>query len=92
MSSKVTIDSAGRIVIPKAIRESLGLLPGDSLEITATTDEITLRPIRDTATLTNEQGIWVHRTGIKITNDDVSDLIDRIRQDRIFRNMRRRHT
>jgi len=28
-----TIDSAGRIVIPKVIREAAGLLPGTSLEI-----------------------------------------------------------
>jgi AbrB family looped-hinge helix DNA binding protein len=33
---KTTIDSAGRIVVPKALRQALGLRPGQSLEIRAT--------------------------------------------------------
>jgi AbrB family looped-hinge helix DNA binding protein len=28
-----TIDSAGRIVVPKALRQALGLFPGQTLEI-----------------------------------------------------------
>jgi AbrB family looped-hinge helix DNA binding protein len=32
---KTTIDAAGRIVVPKAIRQSLGLKPGQVLDIRA---------------------------------------------------------
>lgn len=32
---RTTIDSAGRIVVPKAVRDALGLGPGQELEITA---------------------------------------------------------
>jgi AbrB family looped-hinge helix DNA binding protein len=32
---KTAIDSAGRIVVPKALRDALGLRPGQALEVTA---------------------------------------------------------
>jgi AbrB family looped-hinge helix DNA binding protein len=32
---KTTIDTAGRIVVPKPLRQALGLTPGQSLEIRA---------------------------------------------------------
>jgi AbrB family looped-hinge helix DNA binding protein len=32
---KTTIDGAGRIVVPKPLRQALGLKPGQSLEISA---------------------------------------------------------
>ena len=32
---KATIDAAGRIVVPKALRQMLGLRPGQALEIRA---------------------------------------------------------
>lgn len=38
---RVTIDKAGRVVIPAAIRERMGLLPGTELKITV--DEFGVR-------------------------------------------------
>ena len=32
---KSTIDAAGRIIVPKAVRDALGLKPGQALEIRA---------------------------------------------------------
>ncbi len=32
---KATLDTAGRIVVPKALRQTLGLKPGQALEIRA---------------------------------------------------------
>jgi AbrB family looped-hinge helix DNA binding protein len=32
---KATLDAAGRIVVPKALRQTLGLKPGQSLDIRA---------------------------------------------------------
>lgn len=41
----VRIDSAGRIVVPKKIRDRLGLQPGCELELEESADEITLKPV-----------------------------------------------
>lgn len=41
---KTTIDQAGRIVVPKAIREAAGLSPGTPLEIRVVGNHIELEP------------------------------------------------
>ena len=33
MNSKVTLDQAGRVVIPKTLRDELRLSPGDTLDL-----------------------------------------------------------
>ncbi|TLZ14349.1 MAG: AbrB/MazE/SpoVT family DNA-binding domain-containing protein [Gammaproteobacteria bacterium] len=33
MNTTVTLDSAGRVVIPKPLRDELGLVPGDTLAL-----------------------------------------------------------
>lgn len=59
MITRLTIDKAGRVVIPKPLREELHLEPGDSLEMETAGDQITLRPVRGTEPLTKEHGVWV---------------------------------
>ena len=46
MKTKVTVDSAGRLVIPKALRERYGLKAGTELELVAEADGIALVPSR----------------------------------------------
>ncbi len=48
MSTRLTIDKAGRVVIPKPLREELHLEPGDALELERAGEQITLRPVRGT--------------------------------------------
>ncbi|MFL6289293.1 MAG: AbrB/MazE/SpoVT family DNA-binding domain-containing protein [Thermoanaerobaculia bacterium] len=42
---QTTIDSAGRIVVPKTVREEAGILPGMSLRVTAREGRIEIEPI-----------------------------------------------
>ena len=40
----ITIDSAGRVVIPKAVRDRLGLVPGEALELREREGRLELEP------------------------------------------------
>ena len=63
MTTRLTIDGAGRVVLPKPLRKELGIAPGDTLELETAGEKITLRPIRATAPLAKEKGVWVFRAG-----------------------------
>src|ERR1700685_4515870 len=59
MTTRLTIDGAGRVSLPKPLRKALDLAPGDTLEMETAGEEITLRPIRSAAPLAQEKGVWV---------------------------------
>jgi AbrB family transcriptional regulator (stage V sporulation protein T) len=82
MTTKLTIDKAGRVVIPKALRDELRLSAGDSLRLESSGDSITLRPIHESAPLRKEQGFWVYRTGQPLRDFSVADWIDKDRERR----------
>jgi AbrB family transcriptional regulator (stage V sporulation protein T) len=63
MNTEITLDRAGRVLIPKALREQLHLQAGDVLQLESQGDDITIRPQRSKATLMKEHGIWVLTTG-----------------------------
>ncbi len=75
------MDSAGRLIIPKPIREELHLKAGDSLEIESKSDQITLRPVRPQATLKKEQGVWVYQG--EPADVSIPALIARERENRV---------
>lgn len=86
MASTVTIDSAGRIVVPKRMREELHLKAGDELEIDASDEAIHLRPRRTKSRLVRENGMWVIDTGGPVlTVEMVRDSIEQGRRDRVQR-------
>ncbi len=76
------IDKAGRIVIPKPLREELHLEPGDSLEMESAGERITLRPVRGTGPLTMEHGVWVFYAGQPLAASATDDMLQRIRKER----------
>lgn len=51
MTARLTLDKAGRIVLPKPLRDELRLGPGDTLEPENAGERITLRPVRSAVPL-----------------------------------------
>lgn len=82
MSNKVTLDRAGRVVLPKTLRDELHLSPGDTLDVTVKGDEVTLRPRRGATPLQKERGVWVFRTGEPLTAGETEETLRNIRAQR----------
>ena len=82
MSSKVVLDRAGRIVLPKILRDELRLSPGDSLDLTVQGEEVTLRPWRSSTPLQKKEGIWVFSTGNPMASDETAEALGDIRAQR----------
>src|SRR6187551_3844883 len=87
MNLRLTIDSAGRVVIPKPLREELDLAPGDTLELETGGGSITLRPVRDLAPLGKEKGVWVFRTGQPMEPSTTADVLRQVRDERHRNNL-----
>lgn len=60
MKAVLTIDAAGRIVLPQPIRRHFHLGRGSKLELQVESDGILLRPQQQSPSLTEEHGLLVH--------------------------------
>lgn len=87
MVAKLTMDKAGRIVLPKRLRLELQLAPGDTLEAETSGEEITLRPIRGNAPLSKKHGIWVYRSGEFLPDAAVQETLRQVRHERDQENL-----
>ena len=56
---KTTLDRFGRVVVPKNIRDRLGLHPGAEIEIVEHGDEVVLKPAAREMPLKMEEGILI---------------------------------
>lgn len=81
MTAKVTRDRAGRLMLPKQLRQELHLVPGDVLELESHGDQIALRVERPKARIIKEMGVWVFDG--EATEVSIPDWLDQERQKRI---------
>lgn len=65
----VPIDKAGRVVLPKDVRDELAIGPGDLLKVSVDGNEVTLRPNREAAG-------FVRRGCALIFSSGQSDILD----------------
>lgn len=86
MNSKVTLDQAGRVVLPKKLRDELHLSPGDTLDLSVQGNAVMLRPQRGASPLQKKQGVWVFSTGRPMTSDETAETLRDIREQRYRKN------
>ena len=77
---ETTIDSAGRIVVPKVLRDSLGLRPGTRLDISAYGAGLSVIPGGRTAELVEEDGVLVARGTTVVDSETIFGVIDALRR------------
>jgi AbrB family looped-hinge helix DNA binding protein len=73
---EAVIDQAGRVVLPKPIRDALGLLPGTKVDITPYGAGAQILPTGRTARLVEEDGVLVADAETPVDDDMVFALID----------------
>lgn len=73
---KASIDAVGRIVVPKPLRDALGLTPGSTVDISRYGAGLQLVPSGRTARLVEEGGVLVATGETEIGDDDVLGLVD----------------
>ena len=87
MTAKLTLDKAGRVVIPKKVRDELHLSAGDSFQLESKEEEIVLRPVRQEVSLRKERGIWVAYGAEPIGPDVTDSVLQSIRDERDAQNL-----
>jgi AbrB family looped-hinge helix DNA binding protein len=73
---EAVIDQAGRIVLPKAIRDALGLLPGTKVDISPYGAGVQVVPAGRTARLIEEGGVLVSAGETPVDDEMLFALID----------------
>ncbi|MDR1512464.1 MAG: AbrB/MazE/SpoVT family DNA-binding domain-containing protein [Propionibacteriaceae bacterium] len=73
---EATIDTVGRILVPKALRTALGLLPGTRVDISAYGNGVQITPGGRAARLVEEDGWLVVDSGVELDDATMFGLID----------------
>ena len=78
---EAVIDAGGRVVLPKQLREALGLAPGSTVDISAYGDGLRIVPGGRTARLERDaDGRLVARADTGVTDETMFALIDAVRR------------
>ena len=78
---KISIDKFGRVVLPKAIRDQLGIQAGGEFEVEEKENSICLKPIRNEAKLIKKDGWWVITGTGPITLEETNEALRNSRRE-----------
>ena len=73
---RTKVDSVGRIVVPKQLRDRLGLTPGTEVDVTLYGDGLHVAPGGRTARIERRDGRLVATSETEVTDADVFELIE----------------
>ena len=76
VTMKVTVDKVGRLVIPRPLRERIGLASGGTVEIDIEGSGLRIRPVAGDRLREEGDLLDIPRTGVAIDDTHVRKLID----------------
>ena len=80
--TKLKIDKSGRIVIPKRLRDHLGVHAETELELMPQSGGIFVRVVDEEPAMVKVDGLWVHR-GTARADADWERVVENVRSERI---------
>ncbi len=84
---KATLDRFGRVVVPKEIRDRLGLSPGAEIEIAEKGDDVVLKPVACEIPVKMKDGVLVFTGGAR---GDLMEAVRLHRETRILQSSSRK--
>ena len=78
----LTMDKAGRVILPKPLRDRLGLHAGSSLEVIESAEGVVLKPVEEEPSMVKEGNTWVF-TGKLPPGYDVLRAVEDDREERM---------
>jgi AbrB family looped-hinge helix DNA binding protein len=79
---KLRIDKAGRIVLPKPLRERLRFKPETGIEVTEQPEGVFLKRAQEAPSMSKVDGLWVHH-GKPEAGADWDRIVEDTRDERI---------
>lgn len=76
---RATIDQGGRVVVPKDVRERLGLVAGAEVELQEVDGRLEIAPVATPMRLEERDGQWVAHADMELptlTNSEVRRIIE----------------
>jgi AbrB family looped-hinge helix DNA binding protein len=80
---QTTIDSAGRLVLPKAVREEAGILPGMTLRITVQEGKVEIEPLPREVKIVQRGPLWIAvptEAGAALSEATVDQVLRKVRE------------
>jgi len=79
---ELRIDKAGRIVVPKPLRERLGFKPDTDLEAIEQPEGVLLKRVQPRPSMVKVDGLWVHQ-GRAEPGGNWERMLEDVREERI---------